>query len=687
MNEEESPSSENFNQYSALSEKEKQQVENYLNRTPTPLEFNFFSLLWATEISLKNSIRWLNPQHTQDKSKFAKNLITVRIDDEWSCIFSMNSQCLTQEHPTLSFPELLSANATPIGVCKNWQLSDYQSNATKNFIKERTKKEANPSISAYHQLAFYHNQPDLSLVFSLNIGLVKDENSDIPATVETGDKLLLLNPLFLKNENNADDVTGFSNILNSEKITSIRYTNKFGIVPTLARFCRNFQKGIRLHFAESDETALNDWFISKSENQFLITIKAADKAKVFETLDATNCPFLEIGEVTDNSQIEIFLNDKQFVNIPTTDELEKGAGNRPFLKPKYLQKIPKSSIKKIKPPKDLVRAAKQLFLAPNIVSKRWIFQKEEKSASETKVCTNVLPLPNSEKSLIISSICQPPQAYTDPRGAAIQMVNTAVRQIICTGGTPLSMATNLNFGDLNDSEIYWQFSQTTRGIEEACSVLKIPMAGGELTAFTTKTDSKTTDFLPQPIIHAIGKLDNADDQIPLGFQEMSDLIYMVGNAQNDLAGSEYLRSVQKVPFSSSSYFDWNEAVELNRHLAEIIAKNLPVSINDVGTGGLFIALMESAMVQGLGFNIETVETYRRDAFLFGESQNRMLITVAPDQEETLLKYLISNNMAFAKLGEVFGNEIVIDGKNYGDIEKWKERHLNFLKEKVMGELV
>jgi len=33
-------------------------------------------------------------------------------------------------------------------------------------------------------------------------------------------------------------------------------------------------------------------------------------------------------------------------------------------------------------------------------------------------------------------------------------------------------------------------------------------------------------------------------------------------------------------------------------------------------------------------------------------------------------------MYFIKLGEVFGNEVVIDGKNYGIISNWKAHHLN-----------
>ena len=37
----------------------------------------------------------------------------------------------------------------------------------------------------------------------------------------------------------------------------------------------------------------------------------------------------------------------------------------------------------------------------------------------------------------------------------------------------------------------------------------------------------------------------------------------------------------------------------------------------------------------------------------------------------LQNFLISNNVSFTKLGEVFGKEAIIDEINFGSIEEWK----------------
>jgi phosphoribosylformylglycinamidine synthase len=95
------------------------------------------------------------------------------------------------------------------------------------------------------------------------------------------------------------------------------------------------------------------------------------------------------------------------------------------------------------------------------------------------------------------------------------------------------------------------------------------------------------------------------------------------------------------------------------------------SAHDVTDGGVFVCLLESALAGGLGFKAETVETFRKDCFLFGESQSRVIITIRPEQEDNLQNYLVNSNVSFTKLGEVFGHAALIDDENFGSIEEWK----------------
>jgi phosphoribosylformylglycinamidine synthase len=91
-----------------------------------------------------------------------------------------------------------------------------------------------------------------------------------------------------------------------------------------------------------------------------------------------------------------------------------------------------------------------------------------------------------------------------------------------------------------------------------------------------------------------------------------------------------------------------------------------------------MCLMESAMAGGFGFQIETTETFRKDCFLFGESQGRVVVTVSADQDDAFRQLLFGQHVSFTKLGEVFGKEAVIDKENFGSIAAWRETHLTVL---------
>lgn len=348
-------------------------------------------------------------------------------------------------------------------------------------------------------------------------------------------------------------------------------------------------------------------------------------------------------------------------------------------KPAFLKKNPNFSTKKINSPKKIKDAAKSLFLAPNLVRAFVDIYKEEDKVSKSTSCIRIVPLKEMENVISISASFNPEQIKVDPVKGIMVGIIRSLRKTICSGASPLAILPILDFGNLNNPENYWYFLQVKKGIEEMSDILKIPILNYRIKYSLNENSFDERKFLSNSAIFTVGQLGNIEDEIPKDFQKSGDQIYMIGNAQNDLTGSEYIRSVKKIKVSPCPHVDLQCAYDLNRHLLNIIDENIPSSIHEIGRGGLFINLMKSALFSGLGFNIETIHRYRRDAFLFGESQNRVVLTTSDDKEEELLNYLIANNVAFAKLGEVFGNEIVIDGENYGDIEEWKALHLEYLR--------
>lgn len=95
-------------------------------------------------------------------------------------------------------------------------------------------------------------------------------------------------------------------------------------------------------------------------------------------------------------------------------------------------------------------------------------------------------------------------------------------------------------------------------------------------------------------------------------------------------------------------------------------------------GGLFVSLMESAKERNLGFDINTKEGIRKDAFLFGESQSRIIVTVAADNQSDFESALV--DIAFEKIGTVTSGDIKVDSEAWDTTQDFVQPYAVALEE-------
>ncbi|HKZ65586.1 MAG TPA: AIR synthase-related protein, partial [Chitinophagaceae bacterium] len=139
-------------------------------------------------------------------------------------------------------------------------------------------------------------------------------------------------------------------------------------------------------------------------------------------------------------------------------------------------------------------------------------------------------------------------------------------------------------------------------------------------------------------------------------------------------------------FSPAPYFELEEEFILQQKLNEVISKKMIRSAHDVSEGGLFVTLCESGFNCELGFSVITNNGYRKDAWLFGEAQSRVLVSVSLDKVNEFEKLLA--DLPFEKIGVVTTGELVIDGDFWGTIDWWKDKYdtaiENFLSKEDAG---
>jgi phosphoribosylformylglycinamidine synthase len=62
---------------------------------------------------------------------------------------------------------------------------------------------------------------------------------------------------------------------------------------------------------------------------------------------------------------------------------------------------------------------------------------------------------------------------------------------------------------------------------------------------------------------------------------------------------------------------------------------------------------------------------RKDAFWFGESQSRVVVSVAAEDSGKLETHLAESGLPFISIGEVTAGDIKVDGEAWGNISGWK----------------
>lgn len=170
----------------------------------------------------------------------------------------------------------------------------------------------------------------------------------------------------------------------------------------------------------------------------------------------------------------------------------------------------------------------------------------------------------------------------------------------------------------------------------------------------------------------LGVLKDRSTRMTLNFKNEGDSIYLIGTSKNDISSSEYLYTYHKVKNTPPPAFNLDEEFEVQKAVKTIIKEKVIQSAHDCADGGLFITLLESAMVNGLGFDISSDDDIRKDAFLFGEAQSRVIVSVKKSDEDKFIDLMMASRAEFEYLGDVTGKEMIIDDMSFGTVAEAKK---------------
>jgi phosphoribosylformylglycinamidine synthase subunit PurL len=405
--------------------------------------------------------------------------------------------------------------------------------------------------------------------------------------------------------------------------------------------------------------------LSESQERMLLVAKKGTEDEIKRIFSKWDLDAVVVGKVTDDQQFRALFNGAEVVCIPIS-ALTKEAPvyHRPAERPKRYDQLEHLDLSKVSEPTDLGATLKLVLGSPNIASKEWVYRQYDHFVrSNTVVAPGadaaVIRVKGTEKGLAFTVDGNSRYCYLDPYVGGALAVAEAARNLACVGARPIGLTDCLNFGSPENPEVMWQFSQVIQGMRDTCIALKVPVVSGNV-SFYNETDG--VPIYPTPTVGMVGLLDKVEQVVTPWFKSAGDVVVLLGRTREELGGSEYLKVVHGLVKGTPPWIDLRLEQAVQSCCVEAINKGLLRSAHDISDGGLAVALAEccvSGPDKPLGVRIERREMIRADAFLFSESQSRVVVSVEEKNLGQLRELAAARNVPMQIIGAVGGTRLVI----------------------------
>ena len=716
-----------------LKKEEFHHICEVLGRTPNFTELSIYSVMWSEHCSYKNSIHWLKKLPKDGPHMLVKageeNAGLVDIGDGLACAFKIESH----NHPSAIEPyqgaatgvgginrDIFTMGARPIAQMNSLRFGEFDKPRTKWLLKGVVKGIGNygnsfgiPVLSG--EVFFDESYDQNPLVNAFSAGIMNADNLISATASGPGNPVFIVGSSTGKDgihgaafaskditEDSMDDLPAVQvgdpfqekllleaslELSKTDAVVGMQDMGAAGITCSTSEMSAAGNVGMKIDLDKvpTRQSNMKDWeiLLSESQERMLVVVEKGKEStvkKIFDKWDL-NCEL--IGEVTDGDTLEFFQNGLCVASVPPSSLVLGGGApvyERDYKEPAYFKKYKEFNIDKISIPNNLIEVGQFLFRQPNIASKKWVYEQYDSMVGTNNVSTNhpsdagVALVKGTHKGIAMSVDCNSRYVHADPEKGTAIAVSEAARNIVVSGGNPSAITNCLNFGNPYHPESYWQFVGAIKGMAEACEKFSTPVTGGNVSFYNQSiVAGKEVPVFPTPTIGMIGLLEDVRNIMSLNFKSNNDHIFLVGKIVNDISSSEYLVKYHNVKESPAPYFDIDEEYELHNCIKNLISKKLINAAHDCADGGLFVSILEMAMSSNLGCKINTKNDMRKDSFLFGEAQGRVVVTVSNEQLETFKSEIKDRSIDSFFLGKVTKEaEIKIDSVNFGMVEDYRK---------------
>nr|WP_295975148.1 phosphoribosylformylglycinamidine synthase subunit PurL [uncultured Bacillus sp.] len=657
-------------------------VEKILGRLPNYTEIGLFSVMWSEHCSYKTSKPVLKKFPTSGEHVLmgpGEGAGVVDIGDEQAVVFKIESH----NHPSAIEPyqgaatgvggiirDIFSMGARPIAMLDSLRFGELDSSARTQYLF----KEIVAGIAGYGncigiptvagEIYFdpcYEGNP---LVNAMCVGLIDHKDIQKGQAKGAGNTVM-----YVGAKTGRDGIHGATfaseelteaseekrpavqvgdpfmekllleaclEVVQSKALIGIQDMGAAGLISSSSEMASKAGYGIEMNLdlVPQRETGMTPYemMLSESQERMLLVVKAGEEKEIQDIFKKYDLDCVAIGQVTDDKMIRLFHKGEVTAEVPA-DALAADAPvyHMPSEEPAYYREF-QAMENKVPEIENYEETLVKLLKQPTIASKEWVYDQYDYMVRTNTVIAPgsdaaILRIRGTRKALAMTTDCNSRYLYLDPERGGKIAVAEAARNIVCSGAEPLAITDCLNFGNPQKPEIFWQIEKAADGMSEACSVLKTPVIGGNVSLYN---ETNGTAVYPTPVVGMVGLVKDLDHITTQSFKQAGDLIYLLGDTKDEFGGSELQKLLNDQIFGKSPEIDLAIEAKNQKAVLEAIRAGLVASAHDLAEGGLAVALAESAIGTNLGAKI--MVTGNPVSALFSESQSRFLLTVKKENK-------------------------------------------------------
>jgi phosphoribosylformylglycinamidine synthase subunit PurL len=692
-----------------LSESEFDMILDALGRTPTYTELGLFSALWSEHCGYKNSkplLRRLPTKAPWVLQGPGENAGVIEIGDDFAIAFKIESH----NHPSAVEPyegaatgvggilrDVFTMGARPIATLDSLRFGSLKRPRVRYLFAGVVKGIGDygncvgiPNIGGevYFDDAYEGNP----IVNAMAIGLMKVDELIRAEASGPGNPIMAvgartgrdgIHGATFASEELSDEtearrpqvqvgdpftekllLEASLELIRSGHIVGIQDMGAAGLASSSTEMAARSGTGVDIDTAlmpvrEPDMTPY-EILLSESQERMLVVAKAGREADVVRILEKWELEAAVIGHVTDDGMYRVRENGVVVCEVPG-QPLVNGC-------PTYVRDgVESDDVKRLRAwtPAGLDtgnterhpgRVLLRLLGAPNIASKRWVFNQYDTTVRTNTVYApggdaGVLRIRGTRRGIAATVDCNGRYVYLNPRRGAMIAVAEAARNIVCVGARPRAITNNLNFGNPLKPEVYYQLREAVLGMGEACAAFETPVTGGNVSLYN---ENPAGAIHPTPVVGMIGVLDDIDRHLTMGFKSTGDAIVLLGRNTDELGGSEYLSVVHGLVAGDAPAVDLEGERRLQELVLDLNGRGLLRSAHDCAEGGLAVCLAESAMAGDgrFGIRVEVRDALPLAPLLFGEAQGRIVVSCPPSDADAVVAAAGAAGVPAAVLGTV-----------------------------------